>query len=424
MRDTPNTRRVYMGVYLLIILLLSFFIPYAFASEREFLSHYTSIVLTASMMLCLFFSWRIFILHRETEFRNISLHAFITFLLWGIAEVVWSGYAFLYGRIPMPSIGDAFAIVGYIPLLYIFATTIYTYKRHLTLSDIAISSVFWVAILLPLALFLNSLFSDLPLEFLPTFFNCLYPIFDSMLLSLLSILLLMYRKANLETYWLIISAGMISNTVGDLLYLYYDAFHIYYVGALPDSFMMGSLLTIASGFFIILGSKVVYFKTTPLPERSESSTPQYSMEKGSVYLFEESLPQRSFEVLCDLVTHGVSGLCILRSYPPHMRAKWKLEKTPFIWFSSTETHDSVAPADLSKVIYIVQEFLRKTDDSVVMIEGIEYLITQNDFITVLKMVHAISDLVIIHDSRLIISINPQVLEEKERVLLEREFKIF
>jgi len=56
MRDTPNTRRVYMGVYLLIILLLSFFIPYAFASEREFLSHYTSIVLIASMMLCLFFS--------------------------------------------------------------------------------------------------------------------------------------------------------------------------------------------------------------------------------------------------------------------------------------------------------------------------------------------------------------------------------
>ena len=324
----------------------------------------------------------------------------------------------------MPSIGDAFAIVGYIPLLYIFAATIYTYKRHLTLSDIAISSVFWVAILLPLALFLNSLFSDLHLEFLPTFFNCLYPIFDSMLLSLLSILLLMYRKANLETYWLIISAGMISNTVGDLLYLYYDAFHIYYVGALPDSFMMGSLLTIASGFFIILGSKVVYFKTTPLPERSESSTPQYSMEKGSVYLFEESLLQRSFEVLCDLVTHGVSGLCILRSYPPHMRAKWKLEKTPLIWFSSTETQDSVAPADLSKVIYIVQEFLRKTDDSVVMIEGIEYLITQNDFITVLKMVHAISDLVIIHDSRLIISLNPQVLEEKERVLLEREFKIF
>jgi archaellum biogenesis ATPase FlaH len=114
----------------------------------------------------------------------------------------------------------------------------------------------------------------------------------------------------------------------------------------------------------------------------------------------------------------------LRSYPPHIRAKWKLEKTSLVWFSNTETHDSVAPADLSKVIYIVQEFLRKTDDSVVMIEGIEYLITQNDFITVLKMVHAISDLAIIHNSRLIISLNPQVLEEKERALLERDIKIF
>jgi len=75
-------------------------------------------------------------------------------------------------------------------------------------------------------------------------------------------------------------------------------------------------------------------------------------------------------------------------------------------------------------VYIASEFLKKTTESVIMIEGIEYLITQNDFLGILRIMHTPRDLVVMHSSGLILSVNQDALDRREMTLLEKEAKGF
>ena len=66
----------------------------------------------------------------------------------------------------------------------------------------------------------------------------------------------------------------------------------------------------------------------------------------------------------------------------------------------------------------IKDFIHTQDDSIIMFEGLEYLTVHNDFSRVLKFIHALEDEIALHRSRLILAINPKVLGEKDRALLE------
>jgi len=58
-----------------------------------------------------------------------------------------------------------------------------------------------------------------------------------------------------------------------------------------------------------------------------------------------------------------------------------------------------------------------------MIDGIEFLIVNNGFDKVLKMIHRITEVVMEYKSRLIISIDPRALDVREMALLERNMEV-
>ena len=60
---------------------------------------------------------------------------------------------------------------------------------------------------------------------------------------------------------------------------------------------------------------------------------------------------------------------------------------------------------------------------VILLEGIEYLIEKNDFKTVLNLIHSINDHIMNSSARLLIPIDPKVLNEHEIHMLTRDLKI-
>lgn len=74
--------------------------------------------------------------------------------------------------------------------------------------------------------------------------------------------------------------------------------------------------------------------------------------------------------------------------------------------------------------HIITEFLHKAEDAVVLLEGLEYLITENDFPHVIKALHALSDAIVLANARLLLPFNPKTISEKELSILEREFSPF
>jgi archaellum biogenesis ATPase FlaH len=60
---------------------------------------------------------------------------------------------------------------------------------------------------------------------------------------------------------------------------------------------------------------------------------------------------------------------------------------------------------------------------VVIVEGMEYLIVQNDFETVLKLLHTLSDYVTTSQSILLVPVNPDALPHHQYVMLRRAFNV-
>jgi archaellum biogenesis ATPase FlaH len=60
---------------------------------------------------------------------------------------------------------------------------------------------------------------------------------------------------------------------------------------------------------------------------------------------------------------------------------------------------------------------------VILIDGVEFLIVNNDYEKVLRMIHHITEAVMENRSRLIVSVDPRTLETRELALLERNMEI-
>jgi hypothetical protein len=162
---------------------------------------------------------------------------------------------------------------------------------------------------------------------------------------------------------------------------------------------------------------------SPAIEKRLPTQLKYKLPPMEGFLIFEEKADHAFVVFCDLVTHGMQGFCMSRMAPDLIRKKYRLEKTPIMWLSHSSTKESIDPQDLGKMNHIITEFLHKAEDGVVLLEGLEYLITENDFPRVIKALHALSDAIVLSNARLILPFNPKTLSEKELSILEREFNM-
>ncbi len=158
------------------------------------------------------------------------------------------------------------------------------------------------------------------------------------------------------------------------------------------------------------------------PEDTLDTESQYKLAPGVTYLVEEEKPEKSFNMFVDQVNHGVRGLCITRTNPDQIRLKYNLTKTTVLWLTdiTTSRTDTVKPL-LEDVSIVVHEFIGKGGDAVILLDGLEYLVSKNeDFNQVLQLIDRLKDSIAVHHSKMILPVSPATLGERDRALLERE----
>ena len=158
-------------------------------------------------------------------------------------------------------------------------------------------------------------------------------------------------------------------------------------------------------------------------ENAKQSAKMYDLHKGFAYLVRETKPKKSFEVFVDQVTHNIQGLCVTRQHPSTIRKEWQLDKTPIIWLSNQLGKVYINPTNIGILSDTIIRFVEKSGDSVVLIDGVEFLIVNNDFEKVLRMIHHVTEAVMENKSRLIVSVDPRTLSVRELALLERNMEI-
>jgi hypothetical protein len=150
----------------------------------------------------------------------------------------------------------------------------------------------------------------------------------------------------------------------------------------------------------------------------------FGFRKGHSYLFLGSNPDTAFEAFTYYVKNGFHGLSVSRYYPGKIRKKFGLEKTPMLWLSHTEGDENhIEPSNLGVLTNVLMDFFSKTENGIVILEGLEYLIIQNGFETVLRFLQYLNEHVVTNDIIFLAPLDGDSLKRQELSLIKAEFEI-
>jgi hypothetical protein len=156
--------------------------------------------------------------------------------------------------------------------------------------------------------------------------------------------------------------------------------------------------------------------------------PPVELIPGWSYVIKEDRPEKGFALFSGLLSKGARGLCISRTHPDILKQKYRFEAET-LWLTKTETSQTqaetkgieyVSPNNLAHLASAIREFLSRGENGAVIIEGLEYLTTQNDFKSVLRFVQLINEQVVLDKGYLFVPVDEATMDPKDFSLIERE----
>ncbi len=182
---------------------------------------------------------------------------------------------------------------------------------------------------------------------------------------------------------------------------------------------------VSCGEFILTGSEVCpscgarQKASAPRARPGAGEAGSSGLAESSTYLVEEEQPGEVYRRFGEALARGRRGLCVSRVYPQKLRDRFSGADLAILWLSNVGKEDAIRPKDLEKLSLTVEQFLAR-EPGAVLLDGIEYLVTNNNFLTVLRLVQALRDQVAINRGILLLSVSPSALDAHQLTLLERE----
>ncbi len=148
-----------------------------------------------------------------------------------------------------------------------------------------------------------------------------------------------------------------------------------------------------------------------------------TFKPGHTYLIKGRKLDKALQHFADLVNRGFEGLYITRQHPDHI-AKSRFRNQPkVIWLSTTLGKDYVDPHNLGSLTSMIHEFVESGEKTVIFLDGLEYLMINNDFSRIIKFIEYVNETVMQNKSVLFLAIDERVFEERELAILERNVKV-
>jgi rubrerythrin len=144
---------------------------------------------------------------------------------------------------------------------------------------------------------------------------------------------------------------------------------------------------------------------------------------GHCYLVEEEKMNNSLSLFLELINKGYKGFALTRTNPRYLKERGDLKDTKMLWLTDKETSSSdTIPPILERIIYEFEDFVRSQEKTVLILDGIEYLVSSNSFDPVLRFIRRMIDDISESKSVLLVTIGPYTLKPQELKILEREME--
>jgi len=157
-------------------------------------------------------------------------------------------------------------------------------------------------------------------------------------------------------------------------------------------------------------------------------TRKYDLLPGRSYVVEESPPDISFDAFVNILSSAgegaaqTVGMAVSRQHPDLIRQKYGLEKTPIYWLATRAGPDVLSPTNLGILTHTLIQFVEGNLTGIILLDGIEYLTSNNDFNKVLRVIDQVNDRISQSKAIMIIPVDPRAFDRKEPALLERNME--
>lgn len=146
---------------------------------------------------------------------------------------------------------------------------------------------------------------------------------------------------------------------------------------------------------------------------------------AAVVIFEEEKPKRLFDHTLRLSCEGAPTLLLGRDRPAAVRQRFPTlpADARILWLSRTEGPDVVPPSHMDAIGEMAENHLRAKPGSVVALAGVEYLVSQNNFLPVLRLLQFLRDIAEGTGGKVLLSVHPAAFDAREFSLLEAEGEV-
>ncbi len=152
--------------------------------------------------------------------------------------------------------------------------------------------------------------------------------------------------------------------------------------------------------------------------------PTQLLKLSESYLIKEEKPTICFEIFNQAESSKFKCLCISRTHPQQLREKYNMNPDKLLWLTDSDsTKEEIIGPTLESLMFQIEEFIKNNPKSILVLDGLEYLISKNDFNPVLNFARQLKDKVSESQTITILPISPGAIDEKQVKLIERELEV-
>ncbi len=155
---------------------------------------------------------------------------------------------------------------------------------------------------------------------------------------------------------------------------------------------------------------------------SEEGGLEVDVKPGHSYLIEEDRPVGSNGVLAKMIKQGFRGMEITRMNPKQVRQDFGIS-CEILWLTDKDSKSerTVQPS-LEVIVHTVEGFMAAGSKSILLIDGLQYLVSNTSFEGVLRFIRRLIDEISESEAIMMISVSPGTLNNQELSILERELE--
>ena len=155
-------------------------------------------------------------------------------------------------------------------------------------------------------------------------------------------------------------------------------------------------------------------------EKDKYNQSDISLDPKKIYLVKEDDENHAYELFINSLNKGYAGLGIVRDDPREVKKKYNLQKTSFIWLTKSRMEGIACETNIDNLFELISEFVKKSEKSIILLDRLDYILTENKLENVIKKIYSLKDLISTHNSIAILSVNPDLVNASSLKTIESE----